>query len=1152
MLIDGHYQVLKPLGEGFSGEVSLVEDEKTKSALALKFLQTTPGNLTPEQLLDRFKQEFSILQKLHYPHIARIESFGFDVTSKRHYFTEEFVDGQTIFDATENSTPNEIEELMVQTLRALQFLHSRGVYHFDLKPANLLVEKTTGQVKIIDFGLANLPGHIFAGTPTYMAPEVCLREPRDGRADLYALGIIWYQCLTRVNPFAAGNSQATIERQIKMEVPPISNARPDLPAYLDIILSRLLAKNPAHRYSKPASVIRDLNFMGQKSYPIETGATSIGYLPEEGEMIGREKEWRLIRELIEESSRGKATGNPPIILVSAAAGLGKTRLAHETRYLAQLSGCELAMYDYHRPLSSSELGQLRAESLHPNSNVKLVYIACYPQDAKSLEEWLPLDQTHLLELKPFRGEEIEKYLRQVTGADQIPLPLCDAIEARTEGNPRLLRELLTACFARHLFFDATGRWNGAAFDDLQTEIESLPLPTTIGEWFASRISKLPIEAIKVLKVLAVCRHPLPPWALERFAGARSSWATSLTQEGWIDWQEDYAMLRNPSVREWLLNQMSREERTKWHDQIASTPELCPNENQDYHLAFGSDPRKAVPALNHYTQKLAENEKWNQIAEAIGWVWPTLPVSSEKVSLGLKWINSLVELKRHGEVENTIQKVASVAEKLPAEERLIYELTLEEETIEWMLRGQAYQAARERIDKAIKANKELPIPNKIRLENYLGRISLEQGELKRAENLLKTTWEAASLLPANEKKRTFNNDLGLVYLLKGDYSAAASHFGEELKSLLPYHDAYLESRCYYNLGEAYRGLKEQKKANEYLRQSYTKAQKMGRYELTLRALNALGNLHNEAAESNEAIDCYERAMHLAERIGDRISTAAIATNLGILFHSTAKDADALSYLTHARHLLRHSPRTSIEDSCLARCLLELALLQEDRGDIPGAMSSLSEAEKIANAGLLPYIQEAKKEIGGENITESPSTPEEKGSGDTKTTVRPALPSFLSNSSWQYVLTLNQQLTQEKDFNSFIQTVINYVVELSKAEFGIIFLLEDEKKFVSKAAQNIEAEKIESQVSHTILERTLKLDKPLLIGDAQIDPSLKEQESVINARIRSVLCLPIHVEDKMVGCLYLSHSSHSSAFQTIDLSLMQAFADQVGIAMRIDVS
>ncbi len=124
MLIDGHYQVLKPLGEGFSGEVSLVEDEKTKSALALKFLQTTPGNLTPEQLLDRFKQEFSILQKLHYPHIARIESFGFDVASKRHYFTEEFVDGQTIFDATENSTPNEIAVFAFS--RSLSFRFETG------------------------------------------------------------------------------------------------------------------------------------------------------------------------------------------------------------------------------------------------------------------------------------------------------------------------------------------------------------------------------------------------------------------------------------------------------------------------------------------------------------------------------------------------------------------------------------------------------------------------------------------------------------------------------------------------------------------------------------------------------------------------------------------------------------------------------------------------------------------------------------------------------------------------------------------------------------------------------------------------------------------------------------------------------------------
>src|SRR5262249_32308576 len=140
-LIDGKYQILKKLGEGFGGYVFLTEANGRK--VALKQLEMDREGLTPEEILESFKVEFSTLTKLTHPHILRILDFGFDSKEDTYYFTTEYIDGPSIFAATRHRSSQEIEELFVQALRALSYLHNHKVYHLDIKSKNILISENS-------------------------------------------------------------------------------------------------------------------------------------------------------------------------------------------------------------------------------------------------------------------------------------------------------------------------------------------------------------------------------------------------------------------------------------------------------------------------------------------------------------------------------------------------------------------------------------------------------------------------------------------------------------------------------------------------------------------------------------------------------------------------------------------------------------------------------------------------------------------------------------------------------------------------------------------------------------------------------------------------------------------------------------------------
>lgn len=210
-LVNDKYRIQKLVGRGGMGEVYIAKHEGHPDypTLALKYLKLKDYRPNAE---DRFKQEFNTLTHLNHPNITKVYNLEFDDSVHQHFFTSEYIDGDDFLVATSYMEMSEIEDLFVQILRALEYLHGNEVFHFDIKPQNVLVREDSNKktAKLIDFGLAALgfQGKL-VGTPNYISPEMILKNNPDGRSDLYSLGVLMYYVLAKFNPFKGASHEET-------------------------------------------------------------------------------------------------------------------------------------------------------------------------------------------------------------------------------------------------------------------------------------------------------------------------------------------------------------------------------------------------------------------------------------------------------------------------------------------------------------------------------------------------------------------------------------------------------------------------------------------------------------------------------------------------------------------------------------------------------------------------------------------------------------------------------------------------------------------------------------------------------------------------------------------------------------------------------
>ena len=331
--INGRYLVRKVLGEGGMGVVYRVDDPLNPDrGLALK---TIRSQMLDEDRLGMFKAEFETMTQLRHPNIASVFDFEAASESDDYLFTLEFVAGRDIYDATRGADWTRVVELLVQVCRALAYMHSREVVHFDLKPANVLLTEDE-VVKVLDFGLAGAraeQGSAF-GTPSYMAPELAQGGEIDHRADLYCLGIMAYQLLTGRLPFEGDSAITLAYHHCYSDLEFDEEYEASLPMWLRAIVERLCAKEPADRFRTANAVIAAIARESVLDIEAETEETRESYILS-SRFVGRDQELARIDEFVGGRRRGIG-GLPPMLLVSGQSGIGKSRLMREVRHRAQL------------------------------------------------------------------------------------------------------------------------------------------------------------------------------------------------------------------------------------------------------------------------------------------------------------------------------------------------------------------------------------------------------------------------------------------------------------------------------------------------------------------------------------------------------------------------------------------------------------------------------------------------------------------------------------------------------------------------------------------------------------------------------------------------------------------------------------------------
>jgi ABC-type oligopeptide transport system substrate-binding subunit len=334
-LLNERYRLEAELGRGGMAVVYRAHDTLLKRDVAVKVV--SEAAVLGSEGRARLVHEAESTAQLNHPNIVSVYDAG-EVDGSP-FIVMELVEGVSLHERR----PEALEDIVAiarQVCAALEYAHAHDVVHRDLKPENVLLAPD-GTAKLTDFGLARSVASrltsdgTIIGTVFYLAPELALGQDFDGRADLYALGVMLYELTTGRLPFAADDPVAVISQHLHAPVVAPRAKNPQIPPTLDALIVRLLSKSPDDRPASASEVLEILDrpdLLDKEAVPAEE--LSVLERIERGRMIGREQELQEARALWNKALSGQSQ----MLLISGEPGIGKTRLVREVVTQAQVSG----------------------------------------------------------------------------------------------------------------------------------------------------------------------------------------------------------------------------------------------------------------------------------------------------------------------------------------------------------------------------------------------------------------------------------------------------------------------------------------------------------------------------------------------------------------------------------------------------------------------------------------------------------------------------------------------------------------------------------------------------------------------------------------------------------------------------------------------
>lgn len=971
-----HYQLIRPIGEGGMGAVFLVKGPERKEPVALKFLQ---AGMMSESRISAFKREFSLLAELHHPHVCAVYDFGFASSHKQYFFTCEFIEGETLYRALRGAPMDEIERVIVEVLSALDFIHTVGLIHFDIKGANIIVSRIGGNLhaKVVDFGVTSPVDQELkeiAGTLNYMAPELLQPHPQiDPRVDLYSFGIVCYRLLAGYYPYEVTSvAEARIAHQHTYDFALLRSL--GAPDHLVTMTQKLMAIDPSERFTSARAVFHFLSLRTGREYS-ELPAVERAQLME-GPFVGREGTLATVKNAIQRLVRALRVDesidqeeHPQSYLISGGRGLGKSRLLKEMKYTAQLEDCGTWRVDCEQ--QGRDLGTFcSALGLSPRDDLRAPDVAsqalldaakerptCYlidnidraaPKVQKVLYGLLGLlysatlahaapplmviatytpgegpppkaPGTPLLELSALEPDEVEAYVKQLVGQHDDVSDFVESVWNFSSGVP-LLMSAIARCYHQ-----------GAG-----------ELPRSIDELYAKQVQRLPPAARDVLSMIAFSVTPLTAEDITTILGHEHGDAlTALMMTGLLRKHQEHQTF-SPStgaLGQSLLNGFD----TATYRSLADRLFAWLRQRPDYDVSDAapyakhlSDTKAAADILDH---AITEAEQSGASDQAI-----------EYIELRCQLFG---DAKAHQSEILTLQrKIATLRlfqGKYQACEEILHQLAAMQgapDVEDLKMLGLAKRAQRKPkeagvfYDQALgKLAADTSNPTYLFLLNERSQAYLEEGATQKSVEMFEQSLNATKQLTKAKRMKVTNNNLGVAYARLGRFDEALAFYEDKLEMFAS--EKRISASVYGQMGVIHLHAGKIDTALAAFTESWKRSAEMGDQHNALALLDNIITLLQKKASYSEALTFAQQSFQIKASGGTDVDVARSLMTVATLYLNLGLPDLAARYLMQAMRLARKSRNHQL----LGWIQITFGYLYKDLGRLMESLNAFEETMAI---------------------------------------------------------------------------------------------------------------------------------------------------------------------------------------------------------------
>lgn len=887
----GKYEVIRKLGEGYTGEVYLVKDLNRAQPMALKLLNPEAFK---EGQLEAFKREFMLLSDLHHPHVCKVYDFGFAENKDRYFFTLEVVQGTDLYSYTEQLSIEETEEIFVQIADALGIIHSAGLVHFDVKGDNILITMAGDKplAKIVDFGLAapsfEAPENI-AGTVRYISPEMITKKQSiDYRADLYSLGIVLYRMLAGRYPEQGQTMKEVLiwhAQHTELETKILEDR--GVPKYLIEVIEKLTRRIPTERFSSAAVVIKFIELHSGKTYT-KTQKRLVATLMEEGPLVARDDIIFEIRSIFSKLGKGEQPEDDlqQTLVLTGPKGSGKSRIIKEARYISQLTeldayiirgeveGQNIEVFKKAVGLEGVQTPALSEELLKKQPFVLMVdnLDKCNHQVREFISGF-----ANMLYSSKFMGEPRKVYLIVTMTTegpkDALPVPLHLDVEHEhlapltAEDVTQYIRLSLGESNPPAKQVDDILKFSGGVPELVKIAIASLDSPTArltkdSEDLFIERMKGLDPVAKKVLGCISIAEKPLNQQQLIALTGLTIETALSaLAREGLISYDrasESYTVATG-AISMAVQKLLTDDEKKEIGKSLLKYFEGEGPEDVDSLVKYASIVGEKDQVSGYLIKAAEAKEEKSELDDAYsyyGRLIDLLDISDERLPRIHRKLARQQLLK--GEYNDALRHIEEASN--------LTEISVNDLTnLSWIDRLQHKpEDALVHIQKALEMQeKDDSSPDYLRLMNEVAQCYVQMGRADDAVKIFKETDAHARKLSPEIQKKVSNNNLGLAMAQMGEFDEAIKFYKEK-------YDFFRDER-----------------------------------QLAASVLSQLGYVYQQAGLLTEGLDTFKKSWEIYSEISDTHSAVAILGNMVCLCQSKALFTDALEYVKESIRLASHA-------------------------------------------------------------------------------------------------------------------------------------------------------------------------------------------------------------------------------------------------------